>query len=239
MDQKKEQRVCIRFCANLRKSATETMAMIRQAFGEESMSHTLVFEWHAQFRASRTSIEDNQHTGRPISCTTPDTVDKLQQLACEDRCQTTHDLAVEMGIGYGTCQQILTVELGMHHVAAKFVPRILTADQKQQHVNTCEELRQISSDDSTFLSTVITGDESWIYGYGPETKQQSSQWKSPNSPRPKNVRHVKSRDKSVLIIFFDIVHKEFIQAGKTVNSACYCDVLLQLHENVRRLWPEL
>jgi hypothetical protein len=51
------------------------------------------------------------------------------------------------------------------------------ADQKQQHVNVCKELRQIASDDATFLSTVITGDESWIYGYGPETKQQFSQWK--------------------------------------------------------------
>jgi hypothetical protein len=24
------------------------------------------------------------------------------------------------------------------------------------------------------------GDVSWIYGYDPETKQKSSQWKSPN-----------------------------------------------------------
>jgi len=67
----------------------------------------------------------------------------------------------------------------MHGVAAKFVPRILTADQKQQRVNFCTELRQLASDDENFLSRVITGDESWVYGYDPETKQQSSQWKSP------------------------------------------------------------
>jgi len=76
-------------------------------------------------------------------------------------------------------------ELGMHHVAAKSVPRIQTADQKQQHVNICTELRQLTSDDETFLSRVITGDESCVYGYDPEAKQQSSQWKSPMSPRPK------------------------------------------------------
>jgi hypothetical protein len=40
----------------------------------------------------------------------------------------------------------------------KFVPSILTADQKQQHVNVCEELRQIASNDAT-LSRVIIGDE--------------------------------------------------------------------------------
>jgi len=76
----------------------------------------------------------------------------------------------------------------MHHVTAKFVPRILTADQKQQHINICTELHQLASDDETFLSRVITGDESWAYSYDPETKQQSSQWKSPTSPRPKKAR---------------------------------------------------
>jgi len=46
-----------------------------------------------------------------------------------------HDIAEEIGIDYGTCQRVLTEELGMHHVAAKFVSRILTVDQKQQHIN--------------------------------------------------------------------------------------------------------
>jgi ribosomal protein L20 len=55
-------------------------------------------------------------------------------------------------------------------------------------------------------------------------------------------RQVKSKVKSILIIFFDIkgtVHKEFVLAGQTVISAYYCDVLRRLRENVRRLRPEL
>jgi hypothetical protein len=55
--------------------------------------------------------------------------------------------------------------------------RFLTADQKQQCVNVWEELCQIASYNAAFLSRVITID--------PETKQQSSQWKSRNSPKPK------------------------------------------------------
>ena len=36
------------------------------------------------------------------------------------------------------------------------------------------------------------GDETWVYGYDPETKQQTSPWKSPNSPRPKKARQVRT-----------------------------------------------
>jgi hypothetical protein len=115
------------------------------------------------------------------------------------------------------------------------VPRILTADQKQQRVNVCKELCQIASDNAAFLSRVMTDDESGIYGYDPEIKQQSSHWKSPNSLRPKKARQVKSKVKSMFIIFFDIkgtVHKEFVLAGQTVSSAYYCDILRRLHENL-------
>jgi len=35
------------------------------------------------------------------------------------------------------------------------------------------------------LGRVIIGDETWVYQYDPETKRQSAQWKTANSPRPK------------------------------------------------------
>jgi hypothetical protein len=43
-------------------------------------------------------------------------------------------------------------------------------------------------------------------------------------------------------VFFEIrgiVHKEFVLAGQTVNSACYSELLRQLHEYVRRLCSKL
>jgi hypothetical protein len=49
------------------------------------------------------------------------------------------------------------------------VHRILTGDQQQQHIDVCTELSQLTSNDETFLSRVITGDESCVYGYDPET----------------------------------------------------------------------
>jgi hypothetical protein len=63
-----------------------------------------------------------------------------------------------------------------------------------------------------------------------------------NSPRPKMARQVKSKFKSMLIVFFDIlgiVHKGFVLAGQTVSSAYYCDSYWQLYKNVLSFVPNI
>jgi hypothetical protein len=44
-----EQHVCIKFCVKLVKSATETLEMLHEAFGEYSLTRTVVFEWQSHF----------------------------------------------------------------------------------------------------------------------------------------------------------------------------------------------
>jgi len=101
MDQRKEQQVCIRFCANLGKSATETFEMIQQGFRDQSLSRTQVFQWHAWFKAGRTSVDDDEHTGRPTSCTTPETVARIQEIIRQDGCWTIRDIAGEVELVMG------------------------------------------------------------------------------------------------------------------------------------------
>jgi hypothetical protein len=48
----------------LSKSTTETPEMLCEAFGEYSLSQTMVFEWNSCFKASRVSVEDSEHSGR-------------------------------------------------------------------------------------------------------------------------------------------------------------------------------
>jgi hypothetical protein len=135
MYQTKEQRVCIKFCASLEKSATETLTMIQQAFRYQILSRKQVFQWNARFKTGRTSVDDDEHTGSTTSCKTPETVARIQELVRQVRRRTTHDIAEEVGIGCGICQRVLTKELGMHQVAAKFVPRILKDDRPRPAVS--------------------------------------------------------------------------------------------------------
>ena len=134
-----------------------------------------------------------------------------------------------------TIQCILADSLNMRRISASFVPRLLSDDQKALHVSVCRELKQQASNGPNFISNIITGDGTWVYGYDPETKQQSLQWKSPNSPQPKKACQVHSNVKSMLIVFFDIqgiVHKEFVPPGQTVNGKFYCEVLKRLREGI-------
>jgi histone-lysine N-methyltransferase SETMAR len=108
----------------------------------------------------------------------------------------------------------------------------------------CLELREKDKKGPTFtcISRIIKGDRSWIYGYDPETKQQSSQWKRPQSPRARKAWQVRSSTKSMLIVFFDvkgIAHHEFVPPNTAVNSHLYSDVLRCFRENMRRKRPKL
>ena len=97
---------------------------------------------------------------------------------------------------------ILTDDLHMKRVRAKFVQRLLTDDQREQRQTIARDLFERSCEDVQFLKNTVRGDESWVYGYDPETKQQSSQWKGPTSPRPKTGRQVRSKTKVMLLAFF-------------------------------------
>jgi hypothetical protein len=55
MDGKIKQRACIKFCVKLRKSAIETLEMLREAFREQSLSRTAVFKCHSRFKVGRVS----------------------------------------------------------------------------------------------------------------------------------------------------------------------------------------
>jgi len=118
---------------------------------------------------------------------------------------------------------------------------VLTVEHKQQLLSISLELRDRGASDSSFLGNVITGDETWVYGYDPETRVQRSQWKSPSSPRAKRARQSRSNIKAMMIVFLDldgIVRAEFVPRNTTVNSEYYKGLLERLRNYVRRKRPE-
>jgi hypothetical protein len=58
-----EQRICLKFCAKLGKSFTETFGMLKTAFGDEALDRTQTYEWWKHFRDGQTSTDDDPCSG--------------------------------------------------------------------------------------------------------------------------------------------------------------------------------
>ena len=149
-------------------------------------------------------------------------IDEINTLVQANQRLTVRELAEECGISIGSCHDMLTEELKMHCFPANFVPRLMTSDQQAHRVQVCQDLLDHSENDKEFLSKIITGDESWVYGYDVETKVQSSQWMSKTSPRPKKACQVRSKIKVLLTVFLMLVElstmNTFLKAPQWTRS---------------------
>ena len=237
-----EQRMAIKFCVKLGKTAAETVPMIKTAFKQDALSDRQVFRWHKVFLEGREEVEDEARAGRPSTITTDDNVTRVKELLNTDRRLSVRLLSELLDIPKTTVHDIVTNNLNMRKVCAKMVPKVLTDDQKLRRVETCQENLDMCERDPEFLNNVITGDESWVFEYDPETKRQSSEWHTSLSPRPKKARMSRSKIKTMLIVFFDIkglVHHEFVPPGTTVNAKFYVEVLKRLKRRVQRVRPDI
>lgn len=220
----------------------ETVGMIKKAFGDDSMSDSNIRLWYNRFKSGRETVESDPRSGRPASSNSPDNVEKVREAITQDRRLTVRELEDELNIPKTIIAEILTEKLGLRRVAAKFVPKVLTAEQKERRLQISDELQVTAENDPNFLKKIITGDESWVYGYDPETKAQSSEWIEPGTPRPKKARRSRSNIKVMLTVFFDhrgIVHHEYAPRGTTINKESYRETLRRLRDAVRRKRPDL
>ena len=86
---------------------------------------------------------------------------------------TIREVADDVVISFGSCQAVFTNVLSLKPVAEKIVSKFLNFKQKQRRIDHVQDMLKTFNHDPDFLKKVITGDESWVYGYDIETKAQS------------------------------------------------------------------
>jgi histone-lysine N-methyltransferase SETMAR len=111
-------------------------------------------------------------------------------------------IAETTGISKEHVGYILHEELDMKKLCARWVPRLLTADQKRTCMKISKQCLECFNKNKTdFLHRFITMDETWIHCYTPESKQQSKQWTETNCLAPKKTRLVPSAGKVMASVF--------------------------------------
>ncbi|GFX82949.1 protein GVQW3 [Trichonephila clavipes] len=204
MERSLEQRYAIKFCMRLGKNATETFHMLQEAFKDDCISRSQSGKWHKTFKEGREEVADEPRSGRPTTARTEENVDRVREVLRTDHPLSIQQIANTLHISTFAVHGIVTEDLQMRKVCAKLVPKVLTQDQNGLRVLRCQELLDLIQNEPDFLNSVVTGDESWMFEYDPESKSQSCEWHTKSSPRPKKARMSKSCIKTMIIVFFDI-----------------------------------
>uniref|UniRef100_A0A2S2QJL3 Mos1 transposase HTH domain-containing protein n=1 Tax=Sipha flava TaxID=143950 RepID=A0A2S2QJL3_9HEMI len=150
MENNLEQRIAIKCCVKLKKSATETLKMMIKAYGELVMSHATVFKWHSQFSSGRESFDDEQRCGRPSTTKTDENIACALAVLNEHRNANCRLMKELTDILKTIVQRIIREDLRKRKLCTRFVPRALTTEQRQRRVSHAKDLLQMVANTPTF-----------------------------------------------------------------------------------------
>jgi hypothetical protein len=117
---------------SLKKDKIEYCAVIKfiKVYGDSFPSFSTIKKWAAKFKCGHTSLEDDPHEGHPKSATAPEIIEEVHNMVLDDRRMKVREFAETIGISEECVGDILHEELDMIKLCARWLPCLLTADQK-------------------------------------------------------------------------------------------------------------
>ncbi|KAJ8957736.1 hypothetical protein NQ318_017634 [Aromia moschata] len=134
MQRSLEQRMAIKFCVKLEKSAAKTIPMLKKAFGVDCLSDRQIFRWHkAKTQPSAKAegwedVNDENRAGRPSISSSDDNVNRVRDLLNTDRRLSVRLISETLDITKTIVHEIVSGSLGMRKVCAKLVPKPCVID---------------------------------------------------------------------------------------------------------------
>ncbi|GBN04459.1 Putative uncharacterized protein FLJ37770 [Araneus ventricosus] len=99
-----DQRVNIKFCFKLGRTATETHEMLVKV---DAVIKKCVFEWFKRFRDGKEDVKDEPRSGRPPRSTTPDNIGRVRRMLADDRRLSLRMIAEELKISLDSVGHII------------------------------------------------------------------------------------------------------------------------------------
>ena len=152
------------------------------------------------------------------------------------------EIAEELKILESSLFTILHEHLSMRKLCSKWVPCLLTVDQKH-HVGDSEHCLQLfQCNKKEFLHKYVTMDETWIHYFTLESNWQSAGWRTADESRPKQTKMRTSADKVLASIFWNaqgILFLDYLEKGRTINSEYHIALLMHLMEETTKKLPQI
>ena len=100
--------------------------------------------------------------------------------------------------------KIIRERLGLRKICARWLPHWLTDEQKQSRVRLASQvIEKYDKCDPRRLEEIVTGDETWIYHFQPDSKAKNKVWVSSEDDSPVIVCRCKTSNRMLYAIFFD------------------------------------
>jgi len=99
-----------------------------------------VRSWVRQFKEGLTSCENKPKEPHPCTSRSEDMIARVEQMVMEDRRLTVKEIAANAGISVGSVDTFLHDDLKMRKVSARWVPRMLTEENKASHFAMCQAM---------------------------------------------------------------------------------------------------
>jgi histone-lysine N-methyltransferase SETMAR len=216
-----------------------TVKVIRQklveTYGDSALGERQVYKWVDAFKAGKNNVEDDERCGRPRTSTTPETIKAVEKIVMSDRRKKIREIAQDVRISNSSVWKILHEELKLNKICSRWVPHDLSPLHKQTRVQCSKDNLDFLEGDKSFFPHLVTGDETWVHFYDPESKQESMQWKHKGSPAPKKFKVQKSAGKVLATVFWDmkgILLIEFTEKGHTITGQSYKKTIESLRQAV-------
>src|SRR6185369_3606791 len=208
------------------KSANQIHMELQVAEGPKALSIRSIYRWIESFESGDENIKDDSHSGRPKEIVTPKNVAEIEELIVEDPHISIKTLEELMGISTERIHYILHNELEVSKVCAKWVPHVLTEENKEKRVELSEQLLEILEKG---FNNIVTGDESWFHYFTVSSKEANKVWISKGESRTQITRTAQNSKKQMFCIFFStegIVTRIVVPKGQSVNAKYYSNIIL-------------
>ena len=112
----------------------------KSVHGNVAVSMSIICRWMKILKSGNLSVENAPYSGRPKSAMTKMIVDAVKSMVTEDARYTVWNIAKSLGMSSGTVHKILTEELNLQKISARWVPHLLTDEQKEKRVKLSKNL---------------------------------------------------------------------------------------------------
>jgi histone-lysine N-methyltransferase SETMAR len=201
-----KQRAVIEFLVCENKTVGNIHKQLQKVYGDDAVDRSTVGCWAKRLsgKSGHADIHDLPCGDRLQSAHTDTIAERANNMIVADRHVTVKQLSLHLDTGEARVCRILE-KLGYTKVCAKWVPQQPTDVHKEHRKTVCSELlERFENEGDNFLTRIVTGDETWLHYYEPETKRQSMEWHHANSPQKKKFRAAPSAGKVMATVFWDM-----------------------------------